>query len=156
MPYCFLSNIRTLSKFFSLENNDLSPRVSLNTFPFSFNCAIIFTKRNYKRVISKLDQISKKIGLGSLSLLLSILGILFVFSFGQRYCFGDILLNFLGLKAWSNGSHGFHITIFYTLIFFIPSFALGHKFNTDLGAVKISLIACIIIALLFLLLVISL
>jgi uncharacterized membrane protein YhaH (DUF805 family) len=110
-------------------------------------------------MVSKMDQISKKIGLGSLSLLLSILGILFLMSFGKEYCFGDSMLNLLGLKAWSNGAYGFHITIFYSLIFFIPALALGHKFNTDLGAVagkKISLIACIIIALLFLLLVISL
>lgn len=103
-------------------------------------------------------QISKRIGLGSLSLLLSIMGVLFLFSFENKDCFGDIILNLIGLNAWSNGIYGFHYTIFYSLIFFIPAFVLGHKFNTDLGAVsgtKMSLIACIIIALLFLLLMIS-
>lgn len=104
-------------------------------------------------------QLSKKIGLGSLSLLLSVLAIVFLSSFGRNVCFGDSILNYLGLKAWSNGSHGFHITIFYSLIFFIPALALGHKFNTDLGAVsgkKISLFACITIVLLSILFVISL
>ena len=104
-----------------------------------------------------MTQSIKRIGLGSLSLLLFILGVLFTVSLQDR-CYGDIILRFFGLKAWSNGTSGFHLTIFYSLIFFIPSFALGYKFNEDLGAAsgrKLSFSACLIIFALLLLLVIT-
>ncbi len=104
-----------------------------------------------------MTQSSKRIGLGSLSLLLLLFGVLFTISLGDR-CYGDIILRFFGLRAWSNGTNGFHLTIFYSLIFFIPSFAVGYKFNANLGAAsgkKLSFFACVFIFLLLLLLVIS-
>ncbi|TCZ69616.1 hypothetical protein E0485_23690 [Paenibacillus albiflavus] len=81
-----------------------------------------------------MKQNHKKIGLGSISLLLFIFGILFSISFGNRESFGDNILRFLGLNPWSNGDTGLHYTIFYSLVFYIPALILGYKFKNDLGA----------------------
>lgn len=75
----------------------------------------------------------KKIGIGSLSLLLFVVGCLFSFTFDNLHI-GDNILTYIGLKAWSNGNSGTHYTIFYSLLFFIPSLILGYKFKEDLGS----------------------
>lgn len=75
----------------------------------------------------------KKIGIGSLSLLLFVVGCLFSFTF-YNLTIGDNILTYIGLKAWSNGNSGTHYTIFYSLLFFIPSLILGYKFNEDFGS----------------------
>jgi hypothetical protein len=76
----------------------------------------------------------KKIGWGSLSLLLALLGMAVSFEFGN-YIFGDQVLSFLGLPAWSNVDNtGFHYTIFLSSIFFIPSVIIGCKNPKDFGA----------------------
>ncbi|RLL39987.1 hypothetical protein D8M04_19580 [Oceanobacillus piezotolerans] len=74
-----------------------------------------------------MKQDYKKIGLGSISVLLFIFGILFS-------VFGDSVLRFLGLNPWSNGDTGLHYTIYYSLIFYIPALILGYKFKNHLGA----------------------
>lgn len=97
-----------------------------------------------------LRQFNKKIGIGSISLLLCVLGILFSRSFGNKVCYGDLILGFLGLKAWSNGNSGLHYTVFYSLIFFIPSIILGIKFKNHFGATLgkiVSFIICILFVL---------
>lgn len=63
----------------------------------------------------------KKIGVGTVSLLLSIIGIVWTFTL-NGVCIGDNALNSLGLTAWSNGNTGTHFTVFYSLIFFISAF----------------------------------
>ena len=68
-----------------------------------------------------LKQINKKIGIGSISLLLCIMGIIFSFNFGNRVCYGDVILKYMGLNPWSNGDNGTHYTLLYSLIFFIVS-----------------------------------
>ena len=78
--------------------------------------------------------LKKKIGVGSISILLFITGLLFVLNFNNGVCFGDSILNYLGLKAWSNGNQGTHYTIFYSLMFFIPSAIIGHKFKENFGS----------------------
>lgn len=75
----------------------------------------------------------KKIGIGSLSLLLFVVGCLFSFTF-YNLTIGDNILTYIGLKAWSNSNSGTHYTIFYSLLFFIPSLILGYKFNEDFGS----------------------
>ena len=75
----------------------------------------------------------KKIGIGSLSLLLFVVGCLFSFTF-YNLTIGDNILTNIGLKAWSNGNSGTHYTIFYALLFFVPSLILGYKFNEDFGS----------------------
>ena len=80
-----------------------------------------------------MQQNHKKIGFGSLSLLLFICGILFSFSFnGESY--GDSILRSIGLNPWSNGNSGVHYTTFYSLIFFIGALILGFEFKNDFGA----------------------
>lgn len=74
-----------------------------------------------------------KIGIGSLSLLLCIIGFLFSFTFND-ICIGDNILTSIGLKAWSNGNSGTHYTLFYSLLFFIPSVILGYKFKYSFGS----------------------
>lgn len=99
-----------------------------------------------------MNPINKKIGLGSISLLLGIIGILFSFNLGDGVCYGDIILKYIGLNPWSNGDNGTHYTVFYSLIFFIPSLILGVKFKNDFGATIgkiISLIMIMIILLVF-------
>jgi hypothetical protein len=97
-----------------------------------------------------LSKINKKIGVGSLSLLLCIIGILFAFSFGNKESLGDIIINFLGLKAWSHGNRGEHYTIYYTFIFFIPAIIIGFKFKNDLGAKLGKMISFIMLTIIFL------
>ena len=77
----------------------------------------------------------KKLGIGTLALLLSIIGIFLSLTFHHNgVCYGDQIINFLGLKAWSNGSSGTHYTIFYMLIFFAISIVLGYKYESNFGA----------------------
>jgi len=77
----------------------------------------------------------KKLGIGTLALLLSIIGIFLSLTFNHNgVCYGDQIINFLGLKAWSNGSSGTHYTIFYMLIFFAISIVLGYKYESNFGA----------------------
>lgn len=78
-----------------------------------------------------MKKISKKIGLGTFSLLLTIMGILFSFSVGGKPCYGDSILKFIGLKPYGRG---IHYTIYYSLIFFIPAAILAYKHKNDFGA----------------------
>ena len=90
-----------------------------------------------------MKQDYKKIGLGSISLLLCIFGVLF-------FIFGDSIVRLLGLDPWSNDNEGLHYTAYYSLIIFIPALIIGYKFNNDFGAKSgrtLSLIAIIFILL---------
>lgn len=76
----------------------------------------------------------KKIGIGSLSLILAILA--FVWSFDiLGFCLGDTVLTALNLPTWSNNLHanGTHYTIFYAFIFLVPSVLLSLKYKNDFG-----------------------
>jgi len=97
-----------------------------------------------------MSNVKNRIGLGSASPVLSVMGILFAFSFGDRVCYGDLILDFAGLKPWSDGSFGVHYTIFYSLIFFVPALIFSWMFKDNLGAKsgKISSIIMISIILL--------
>lgn len=80
------------------------------------------------------NQSRKKIGIGSISLLLFILGLLFSISFGEYGAFGDHILKGIGLSPWSNGDTGLHYTIFYSLIFYVAAFTVGYKCENSWGA----------------------
>lgn len=75
----------------------------------------------------------RKIGVGTISLVLFIIGSLFAFTVNKA-CIGDNILTYIGLKAWSNGNQGTHYTIFYSLVFYIPSLIIGYKFNENFGS----------------------
>jgi len=81
------------------------------------------------------DGQNKKVGVGSISLLLIMFGILFSFSWKNSEALGDTILRFLGLSPWSNGDTGTHYTIIYSLFFFIPALILGHKYKSNFGAI---------------------
>lgn len=81
-----------------------------------------------------MKKINKNIGLGTFSLLLAIIGILFNLSVNGYPCFGDYVFEFIGLKSWSGNNGGTHYTIYYTLIFSIPSVILAYKNKNDFGA----------------------
>jgi hypothetical protein len=74
-----------------------------------------------------------KIGIGTASLLFDFLGLVWCISY-KSFCIGDIMLNSFGLRAWSNGNNGSHLTIIYSLIFFIPALVLGIKYREHFGA----------------------
>jgi len=85
----------------------------------------------------------RNIGLGSLSLFITVIGILWDFTlFGV--CIGDNILNHLGLKAWSNYNKGIHYTFYSSIIFFIPAFLLGVKYKNNFGATVGRIISAII------------
>lgn len=71
---------------------------------------------------------NRKIGIGTISLVLFIIGFLFSFTIG------DDILTYIGLKAWSNGNQGTHYTVFYSLLFYISSLIIGYKFNGNFGS----------------------
>lgn len=76
---------------------------------------------------------NKELGIGTISLALCLAGILFSISF-RFVSIGDYILNGIGLNSWSNGNRGIHYTIFYSLIFFIPSFIIGLKYKENYGS----------------------
>lgn len=73
-------------------------------------------------------------GIGSLSLILSIIGGFLCITFKSWVCYGDILFNNIGLKAWSDGNQGLHYAVFYILIFLVPALVIGRKYINDFGA----------------------
>lgn len=88
--------------------------------------------------MSKKMKTRKKLGMGTISLLLVAVGILFLFSLGTYGTFGDRFLRFIGLDPWSNDNTGLHYTVIYSLIFYIPATLIGHHFKNDWGA-KVSI-----------------
>ena len=78
----------------------------------------------------------KTLGKGSISLLLVVLALAWCYNLPIQngMCFGDIVLNFLGLPTWSNGTMGLHITIFWSLLILIPAFLIAIRNKKDLFA----------------------
>lgn len=78
----------------------------------------------------------RKLGIGSLSLLMSLLAILWGCNIPQLdgACLGDIVLTALNIPTWSKGETGIHYTVFYGLILLIPAIILGTKYKEDMFA----------------------
>ena len=90
----------------------------------------------------------KTLGKGSISLLLVVLALAWCCNLPIQngMCFGDIVLNFLGLPTWSNGTMGLHITIFWSLLILIPAFLIAIRNKKDLfakSAMWISGVLCV-------------
>jgi len=96
--------------------------------------------------------VNKKIGVGTLSLLLSIIGIIWPVTFKGGFCIGDNVLNLVGMSAWSNGDSGMrtHYTVFYSLLFFVLAIILSYKYADSFGA-KIGRVLSMIIVAIFIL-----
>lgn len=77
----------------------------------------------------------KKIGIGSISLLLVIIAFFWAFEI-MGLCLGDSILTTLNIPTWSNSANasGTHYTVFYTFIFLIPALVLAIKYRDDLFA----------------------
>lgn len=95
---------------------------------------------------------NKKLGLGSISLLLAIIAIVWAFEI-NGFCVGDSVLATIGIPTWSNSASasGIHYTVFYSLLFLLPAFIIGLKKKEDLFAnvgkwISGALIAVFIIA----------
>lgn len=71
---------------------------------------------------------NKKIGVGTLSFILLIVGLVWGFTWNHSFCLGDFVLNAIGLKSWSNGNSGTHYAVLYSLFFLVPSAVIGIKF----------------------------
>ena len=80
----------------------------------------------------------KKLGKGSLSLLLVILALLWSCNIAiyDNFCLSDCFLGLVNIPAWSNGTSGMHYTVWYSLILLIPAFILGIKHENHLFAVS--------------------
>ena len=78
----------------------------------------------------------KTLGKGSISLLLVVLALAWCCNLPIQNgkCFGDIVLNFLGLPTRSNGTMGLHIKIFWSLLILIPAFLIAIRNKKDLFA----------------------
>ena len=57
-----------------------------------------------------------------------VFAVIFCYTF-NGYCIGDNFLTTIGLKAWSNGMHGTHYTVFYSFGILLVSFIL-YAFTT--------------------------
>ena len=77
----------------------------------------------------------KKLGKGSLSLLLVALALLWSCNIAiyDNFCLGDYLLGLVNLPAWSSGMH---YTVWYSLVLLVPAFILGRKHENHLFAVS--------------------
>ncbi|WP_317327398.1 hypothetical protein [Turicibacter sanguinis] len=83
-----------------------------------------------------MNESNKKMVVGLITIFLWITGILFAWTFKNGVCYGDIILQFLKLKSWSNGTSGIHYTVFYSLLFFIPAFMLTNRLIFNLNTNK--------------------
>ena len=95
----------------------------------------------------------KKIGVGSISLLLVVIAIFWAFKI-DGFCLGDYRLSLLNIPAWSDGSEGIHYTAFSALLLLVPALLISLKFKDDLLSkigkwLSIILIAMILLSIFF-------
>jgi hypothetical protein len=88
----------------------------------------------------------KFIWIRSIFIALIIIGIIWPFSFGN-VCFGDAVLNFIGLKSWSGGNSGIHFTVFYSLLFFAAALIAAIKYHLSKASKIVALVLSILIIL---------
>ena len=86
-----------------------------------------------KNLAKECECMKKKVGIGSLSFGLSLLAFVWGFEI-MGFCLGDSVLATLNIPTWSNAADasGTHYTVFYSLLFAIPSILLAIKYKNDL------------------------
>ncbi|HEY5561009.1 MAG TPA: hypothetical protein VIK72_04490 [Clostridiaceae bacterium] len=77
----------------------------------------------------------KKIGFGSLSIVLFFVGVLFALSFDGVNCIDDKIFKLFNLETWSNNGIGFHYSLVISILIFLLSQFIGKKNKKDLGAI---------------------
>lgn len=65
---------------------------------------------------------TKVVILRCVSILSIIFALLFSYTWKSGYTMGDAVLTNIGLKAWSDGVHGTHYTIIYSLVMMLAAF----------------------------------
>jgi hypothetical protein len=78
-------------------------------------------------------MVKQGIGLGTISLPLALIGLAWGIEI-RGFCLGDIVLNSVGLRAWTNGDTGLHLTIFYSLILIVPALIIGYKYKDNFAS----------------------
>ena len=93
----------------------------------------------------------KKIGIGSISLLLVIIAFFWAFEI-MGFCLGDSILAILNIPTWSNSANasGTHYTVFYTFIFLIPALILSIKYKENKFALAGKVLSILFMAILVL------
>lgn len=81
-----------------------------------------------------MKNVAKDVGIGSISIFLFILSIGFSLSFKGSPAVGDIVLQSIGLKAWSHENGGLHYTILYSLGMLYISWLIGNSYPNHLWA----------------------
>jgi len=92
-------------------------------------------------------MIKRNIGIGTISLPLALIGLVWSFEI-HGFCLGDIVLNSVGLRAWTNVDTGLHLTVFYSLIFFIPALLVSYRYKENFGSKTGRIVSIIFIGLL--------
>lgn len=77
----------------------------------------------------------KKLGIGSISLVLFVIAFFWAFNV-RGFCLGDKVLTALNIPTWSNNlnASGTHYTVFYSVLFLIPSIVIAFKYKDDMFA----------------------
>lgn len=93
----------------------------------------------------------KRIGIGSISLLLIIIAFFWTVEI-MGFCLGDSILSTLNIPTWSNNvnASGTHYTVFYTFIFLVPALVIAIRYKDDLFAKVGKWVSIIFIAILLL------
>jgi len=92
----------------------------------------------------------RKIGIGTISLPLALLGLVWSLEI-RGFCLGDIVLNSIGLRVWTNVDTGTHLIVFYSLIFFIPALITGYMYKESFGSKAGRVVSIIFMGLLLIL-----
>jgi hypothetical protein len=81
------------------------------------------------------EQLEKrKVGIGTLSLVLSVFAFLFLVSHKEDPSLGDRIVSALGFAPWSGGTAKFHNTILYSIPIIALAAILGFRYPKDFGA----------------------
>ncbi len=97
----------------------------------------------------------KKIGIGSISLLLFVIAVAWSINFVPfDFCLGESVLNLLHLPI-TNARTGTNYTIYYSLVFLIPAIMIANRHDKDLFAESGKGLSIVYIIVLFCILVFS-
>lgn len=93
----------------------------------------------------------KKIGIGSISLLLVLIAFFWAFEI-NGFCMGDSILATFNIPTWSNSANasGTHYTVLYTFVFLIPALIISLKYKEDKFAKTGKILSIIYLSLLIL------
>ncbi|MEK4370450.1 hypothetical protein MHI48_05685 [Paenibacillus sp. FSL H7-0942] len=76
----------------------------------------------------------KPFGLGTLSLLVLLMGLAFNFQWGKtNFMISHYLFNLINIPIYSNGTQGLHIPFVVAALFWIPAFLIAKKNRSHYG-----------------------